>query len=121
GLAQSLFTGAGTYGVQIQPAFAENKTAKILMLGATIAAETIFKPKKSSDSGGGGGGGGGDEGRKNRCRGAAAQEEEGGGFLPHPLLCGCGRSYFSQFESSAHSGRADYSVVDLMARTRCRR
>jgi uncharacterized protein YxjI len=57
GLAKSLLTGAGTYGVQMDPKFAKDSTAKMLILGATIAVETIFKKK----SGGGGGGGGGDD------------------------------------------------------------
>jgi len=50
GLAKSLFTGGGTFGVQIDPKYAADKTAKILILGATIAAETIFKPKKDTSS-----------------------------------------------------------------------
>jgi uncharacterized protein YxjI len=58
GLAKSMFTGGGTYGVQMDPKFAKDSTAKILILGATIAVETIFKKKAG---GGGGGGGGGDD------------------------------------------------------------
>lgn len=59
GLAKSLLTGHGSYGVQIDPKFANDKTAKMLILGATIAVESIFKKKKG---GGGGGDGGGDSG-----------------------------------------------------------
>jgi uncharacterized protein YxjI len=61
GLAKSLVTGGGTYVVQIDPKFAADATAKALMLGATIAVETIFKKKGSSSSGGDGGGGGDEE------------------------------------------------------------
>jgi uncharacterized protein YxjI len=45
GLAKSLLTGADTYGVQIDPQFAADPTAKMLILGATIAVESIFKKK----------------------------------------------------------------------------
>jgi uncharacterized protein YxjI len=58
GLAKSLFSGSDTYGVQIDPKFAGDQTAKMLILGATIAVESIFKKKESSSVGGGGGGGG---------------------------------------------------------------
>lgn len=51
GFAKEMLTGDGSYGVTIQPRFAEDKRAKILVLAATIAAETIFKPKKSDSSG----------------------------------------------------------------------
>jgi uncharacterized protein YxjI len=53
GMAKSLLTGGETYGVQISPQFAEDQTAKILILGATIAVESIFKKKGSKASGGG--------------------------------------------------------------------
>jgi uncharacterized protein YxjI len=57
GLAKEMLTGDNTYGVEVQPAYAEDSRAKLLMLGAAIAAETIFKrEKKESDQGGGGGG-----------------------------------------------------------------
>jgi uncharacterized protein YxjI len=46
GLAKSLISGGGSYVVQIDPKFAGDTTAKTLMLGATIAVETIFKKKK---------------------------------------------------------------------------
>src|SRR5262249_51719952 len=59
GLAKSLISGDGTYGVQIAPAFAGDETTKILILGATIAVETIFKKAKG---GGGGKSEGGDAG-----------------------------------------------------------
>jgi uncharacterized protein YxjI len=58
GLAKSLFTGNDTYGVQIDPKFAKDSTAKMLILGATIAIESIFKKKESKSSFGGAGGGG---------------------------------------------------------------
>ena len=57
----ALLTGDDTYGVQIEPKFADDKAAKMLILGAALAVESIFK-KKAKESGGGGlGGGGGDE------------------------------------------------------------
>jgi hypothetical protein len=70
GLAKSLFTGKGTFGVQIAPEFAEDATAKMRILGATIAINALFKKAKAGgkitkggggDDDGGGGGGGGDE------------------------------------------------------------
>jgi len=65
GLAKSFLTGDDTYGVQIAPQFANDTTAKILILGATIAVESIFKKKKTKGAGatkeeGGGGGGRGE-------------------------------------------------------------
>jgi len=53
GMAKSLLTGGEAYGVQISPQFAEDQTAKILILGATIAVESIFKKKGSKAVGGG--------------------------------------------------------------------
>ena len=50
GMAKSLFTGADTYGVTISPQFAKDSTAKMLILGATIAVESIFKKKKEAKS-----------------------------------------------------------------------
>jgi uncharacterized protein YxjI len=61
GMAKSLFTGNDTYGVQIAPTHEQDNTAKMLILGAAIAVESIFKKKKESGGGGGGGGGGDDE------------------------------------------------------------
>jgi uncharacterized protein YxjI len=61
GLAKSLFTGNDTYGVQVEPQFAEDATAKMVMLGATIAVESIFKKKKEKASGGSSDGGSGEE------------------------------------------------------------
>jgi uncharacterized protein YxjI len=61
GLAKSLFTGKGTFGVQIAPAFAEDVLAKIRILGATIAINAIFKAPKGKKGGGGGGAGGSEE------------------------------------------------------------
>jgi uncharacterized protein YxjI len=60
GLAKSLMSGGGTYGVQIDPKFSNDATAKKLILGATIAVESIFK-KKASKSGSKGDEGGGEE------------------------------------------------------------
>jgi uncharacterized protein YxjI len=50
GLAKSFLSGNDSYGVQIDPKFAADKTAKMLMLGATIAVESIFKKKKSKST-----------------------------------------------------------------------
>ncbi|HYV37127.1 MAG TPA: phospholipid scramblase-related protein [Gemmataceae bacterium] len=68
GLAKALFTGKGTFGVQIAPAFADDANAKIRILGATIAINALFKKAKAGgkiskggDDDGGGGEGGGDE------------------------------------------------------------
>jgi uncharacterized protein YxjI len=54
GVARELFTSADTYGVQINPEFAKDKRAKMLILGAALAIDAIFKA-------GGGGGSDGDE------------------------------------------------------------
>jgi uncharacterized protein YxjI len=58
GLAKSLFSGEGTYGVQIDPKFAKDSRAKMLILGATIAVESIFKKQAGAAAEGVGGGGG---------------------------------------------------------------
>jgi uncharacterized protein YxjI len=59
GTAKSLFSGGDTFGVQIDPKFAKDNTAKMLILGATIAVESIFK--KKAGGGVGGDSDGGDE------------------------------------------------------------
>jgi uncharacterized protein YxjI len=63
GLAKSLATGDDTYVVQIAPKYENDERAKMLMLGAALAVESIFKKKKESKGGGSseGGGGGDDE------------------------------------------------------------
>ena len=53
GLAKSLVTGDDTYVVQIAPNSADKPKAKMLMLGAAIAVESIFKKKAKKGSGGG--------------------------------------------------------------------
>jgi len=58
GLAKSFMTGDDTYGVEINPAFAEDSRTKMLILGATIAVESIFKKKAESSAAGSGGSGG---------------------------------------------------------------
>src|SRR5262249_24324350 len=60
GMAKSLFTGGNSYGVQIDPKFANDSTAKMLILGATIAVESIFKKKAGKESSDGDGSGGDD-------------------------------------------------------------
>jgi uncharacterized protein YxjI len=57
GLAKAVLLGTDTYGVQIAPQFANDTSAKTLMLGATIAVESIFKPKKTKAGKAGGEGG----------------------------------------------------------------
>lgn len=48
GLAKELFTSAGTYGVRINPDFAEQPIAKMLILGAALAIDALF-PKGKGD------------------------------------------------------------------------
>jgi uncharacterized protein YxjI len=48
GFAKALTSGDDSYGVQIGPNFANDAAAKMLILGATIAIESIFKKKKES-------------------------------------------------------------------------
>lgn len=57
GLAQALFTGNDTYGVQIDREFEADVRAKTLILGATIAIESIFKQKAEKSGGASFGGG----------------------------------------------------------------
>lgn len=56
GLAKAVLLGTDTYGVQIAPQFANDTSAKTLILGATIAVESIFKPKKAKAGKAGGDG-----------------------------------------------------------------
>jgi uncharacterized protein YxjI len=42
GLGKELFSSAGTYCVQIAPAYAGNTRAKMLILGAAVAIDAIF-------------------------------------------------------------------------------
>jgi uncharacterized protein YxjI len=48
GLAKELFTSADTYGVRIDPDFAEQPIAKMLILGAALAIGALF-PKGKDD------------------------------------------------------------------------
>ena len=62
GLAKSLASGDDTYAVQVAPRCAEDEKAKMLILGAALAVESIFKKKKGGKGlGGSGGDGGGDD------------------------------------------------------------
>ena len=54
GLAKSLTSGDDTYGVEIAPQCAEDRAAKMLILGAALAVESIFKKKKEGKASGGG-------------------------------------------------------------------
>src|SRR5437899_9941388 len=56
GLAKSLLSGDDSYGVQISPQGANDPVAKMLILGAALAVESIFKKEGSKASGGSGGG-----------------------------------------------------------------
>jgi hypothetical protein len=64
GLAKSLLNGDDSYGVQVAPQFAGDARAKMLILGAALAVESIFKKEKGGKAEGGGEGdaGGGDDG-----------------------------------------------------------
>lgn len=48
GLAKELFTSADTYGVRVNPDFAEQPVAKMLILGAALAIDGLF-PKGKGD------------------------------------------------------------------------
>jgi uncharacterized protein YxjI len=64
GMARELFKSAGTYGVEISPEYADDMKAKILILGASIAIDALFKKaggKKGEEEGDDDGGGGGDD------------------------------------------------------------
>jgi uncharacterized protein YxjI len=50
GLAKSLISGDDSYGVQITPKFSEDHTMKIIILGAAVGIESIFKKEKSKSS-----------------------------------------------------------------------
>jgi uncharacterized protein YxjI len=52
GAMKEMFTSADTYAVQIEPAFADQPTVKMLILGAAVAIDALM-----STRGGGGGGG----------------------------------------------------------------
>ena len=75
GVAKAFFTGKGTYGVQIAEEFADDATAKMRILGATIAINALFKKAKAGGKitkGGGGdddGGSGGGDGNTRACLG----------------------------------------------------
>jgi uncharacterized protein YxjI len=55
GLAKSLVTDNDSYGVQIAPKCANDRTGKMLILGAALAVESIFKKKGKKSLGGGDG------------------------------------------------------------------
>jgi uncharacterized protein YxjI len=57
GLTKSFLTGNDSFGVQIDPAYAGNAPMKMLMLGTTIALESILKKGESSSSSSSSGGG----------------------------------------------------------------
>jgi uncharacterized protein YxjI len=48
GVLKTLFTSAGTYGVRINPDFAEQPIAKMLMLGAALAIDGLFPKGKEA-------------------------------------------------------------------------
>jgi uncharacterized protein YxjI len=49
GLAKSMFSGTGTYAVEFGPDFASDQPAKMLLLGAAIAIDTLFKKKEKKE------------------------------------------------------------------------
>jgi uncharacterized protein YxjI len=51
GLASSLLGGSGSYGVQIEPAFATDAKMKTIILGAAITIDTMFAKAKSRSGG----------------------------------------------------------------------
>jgi uncharacterized protein YxjI len=53
GMAKSLLGGSGSYGVQIDPTYANDKTMKTIILGAAIAVDSMFKKAGSTSSAGG--------------------------------------------------------------------
>jgi len=57
GLAKSLLSGDDSYGVQIAPRCVEDPVAKMLILGAALAVESLFKKADSKTSSGASGGG----------------------------------------------------------------
>jgi uncharacterized protein YxjI len=61
GMSRELLSGAGTFGVEIAPAYSENATVKMLILGAAIAINAIFKKKSGKGGGDEGEDDGGDE------------------------------------------------------------
>ena len=62
GMAKSLLTGSGSYGVQINPAYEDDETAKMLVLGAAIAVDALFtKHGKGGKGEAAGEAGGGDD------------------------------------------------------------
>lgn len=52
GAMKEMFTSADTYGVQIDPAFAEDPTAKMLILGAAVAIDCLMSTRGGASGGG---------------------------------------------------------------------
>jgi uncharacterized protein YxjI len=51
GAMKELFTSADTYGVQIAPAFADQPTAKMLILGAAVAIDCLMSTQGGAHGG----------------------------------------------------------------------
>lgn len=49
GMAKALLGGSGSYGVQIEPAYADDDNMKSIILGAAIAVDTMFKKAEKSE------------------------------------------------------------------------
>lgn len=51
GAMKEMFTSADTYAVQIEPAFAENPTVKMLILGAAVAINALMSTEGGASGG----------------------------------------------------------------------
>lgn len=51
GAMKEMFTSADTYGVQIEPAFAENPKTKMLILGAAVAIDALMSTQGGASGG----------------------------------------------------------------------
>ncbi len=51
GAMKEMFTSADTYAVQIEPAFAENPTVKMLILGAAVAIDALMSTEGGASGG----------------------------------------------------------------------
>ncbi len=52
GAMKEMFTSADTYAVQIQPAFADQPSVKMLILGAAVAIDALMSTRGGGSSGG---------------------------------------------------------------------
>lgn len=52
GMMKEMFSSADTYGVQIAPAFADQPTVKMLILGAAVAIDALMSKRGGASAGG---------------------------------------------------------------------